>query len=253
MRAVLLSASLLLLIASPYLPGGYDPLALPLSTLAQIFGGVGLLAVVTSVPLLLWPRNRFWRAAQAAALAVTALAVSAAAVAESGPLLGLGALALWTAVLARRPSPVYFVVLPLVALAGQAVLSRPLTAYARDTAVAHAAEMIAAVERSHDDQGVYPDALDAVWPDYHPGVRGVARYSYAKGGDSYNLAFELPRFFFDAFGTREFVVYNPADRHLMPSHASWVLLWPDARIRNQQGWYASRDAGPPHWRSFLFD
>ncbi len=226
MRAVLLSASLLLLIASPYLPGGYDPLALPLSTLAQIFGGVGLLAVLTSAPLLVWPRNRFWRIAQTTALTITALAVSAAAAAEFGLLLGLASLALWVAVLARRPSPVYFVVLPLVALAGQAALTRPLTAYARDTAVANAAEMIAAVEKSHDDHGVYPDALNAVWPDYRPGVRGVAQYRYAKGGDSYNLAFELPRFFFDAFGTREFVVYNPADRHLMPSHASWCCCGP---------------------------
>ncbi|WP_066364295.1 hypothetical protein [Herbidospora mongoliensis] len=253
MRLALLSASLLLLIASPYLPGGYDPLAMPLSTLAQIFGGVGLLAFLTSVPLLIWPRNRFWRVAQTVTLTITALAVSAAAAAEFGLILGLVSLALWVVVLARRPSPVYFVVLPLVALAGQAALNRPLTAYARDTAIANAGEMIAAVERSRADLGGYPDALNAVWPDYHPGVRGVGQYRYAKGGDSYNISFELPRFFFDAFGTREFVVYNPRDRHLMPSHASWVLLWSDARLRNQQGWYGSRDAGPPHWRSFLFD
>lgn len=253
MRVVLLSALLLLLIASPFLPGGYDPLALPLSTLVQIFGAVGLLAVVTSAPLLVWPRNRFWRVAQTVALTVTALAVSASAAAESGPLLGLAALALWVVVLARRPSPVCFVVLPLVALAGQAVLNHPLTAYARDTAIADAAELIAAVEKRHADHGGYPDALTAVWPDYRPGVRGVRQYHYARNGESYDISFELPRFFFDAFGTREFVVYNPSDRHLMPGHASWVLLWSDARIRNQQGWYESRDAGPRHWRSFLFD
>ncbi|GAB1822339.1 hypothetical protein [Herbidospora sp. RD11066] len=253
MRAVLLSATLLLLIASPFLPGGHDTLAMPLSILVQIFGAVGLLAVVTSVPLLIRPRNRFWRIAQTAALAITALAVSAAGAAEFGPLLGLASLALWVVVLARRPAPVFFVVLPLVALAGQAALDRPLTDFARATAIANAGEMIAAVERSHADHGVYPDALNAVWPDYRPGVRGVDRYRYAKGGESYNISFELPRFFFDAFGTREFVVYNPSDRHLMPSHASWVLLWSDARLRNQQGWYGSRDAGPPHWRSFLFD
>jgi hypothetical protein len=48
-------------------------------------------------------------------------------------------------------------------------------------------------------------------------------------------------------------MYNPHDDHLMPSHASWILLWSPEQIRAQQGWYAVHDLAQPHWRYFWFD
>ncbi len=49
------------------------------------------------------------------------------------------------------------------------------------------------------------------------------------------------------------MVYNPRDEHLFPSHASWILMWPYETLVTRQGWYASFDAGRPHWRYVWFD
>jgi hypothetical protein len=43
-------------------------------------------------------------------------------------------------------------------------------------------------------------------------------------GSTYNLYFEQPKLLLDQFGTREFVVYNPQDSHLLLSHTSWHML-----------------------------
>jgi hypothetical protein len=69
----------------------------------------------------------------------------------------------------------------------------------------------------------------------------------------YNLYFEQPKFLFDQFGTRELVVYNPKDTHLMLSHTSWHMLLEPHQLRLTQGWYASYDTGIPHWKYFWFD
>lgn len=92
-----------------------------------------------------------------------------------------------------------------------------------------------------------------MWPDYSPSVVGIERYHYAPRGEAYNLAFEQPRFLFDDFGVREFVMYNPRDEQIMPSHASWILIWSPEDLARQQGWFAVHDAAQPHWKQFWFD
>ena len=81
-----------------------------------------------------------------------------------------------------------------------------------------------------------------MWPDYYPSVVGIDRYHYAAQGEGYNLAFRQPRFLFDNFGTEEFVVYNSRDEPVMPSHASWILIWSPEQLAGQQGWFAVHDA-----------
>jgi hypothetical protein len=246
--------------------------------MVQIFGGVGLLAVI---PGILWLIYEVWNRSgrkekshrfaivSMGASTIVALAVSLVTAAGFGLSLGILCFTLWILALvrwARRtmllkaattrrfdPAPVYLVVLPLTALIAQITLAAPMTTFSRDHAIANTGELIRDIERHHAQYGSYPDSLLAVWQDYLPAVTGIDRYNYAKNGESYNIYFEQPRFFFDVFGTREFVMYNQRDEHLIPSHASWILIWPTERIRTTQGWYESGDTGTPHWKYFRFD
>lgn len=62
-----------------------------------------------------------------------------------------------------------------------------------------------------------------IWPDYKPSVIRIAQFHYAPTASAYNIFFELPVFLVQAAGTREIVMYNPLDEHIMLSHASWNL------------------------------
>ncbi|GIH28373.1 hypothetical protein Aph01nite_66830 [Acrocarpospora phusangensis] len=271
-----IAAFLVLLLLYPFLPGAYDSLAMPLSMMVQIFGGVGILVVITAIPWLIYEvwnkrkrKSHYFAIVSMGTSTIVALAVSLAAAAQFGLSLGVLSFTLWIVALMRwarrmtllktaetrrfNPAPVYLVLLPLIALAGQILLAAPLTTSSRDHAIANAAELVRDIERHRAEFGSYPESLLAVWPDYLPAVTGIEKYNYAKSGESYNVSFEQPRFFFDIFGTREFVMYNPRDEQLMPSHASWILIWPAERIRTTQGWYASGDTGTPHWKYFRFD
>jgi hypothetical protein len=48
-------------------------------------------------------------------------------------------------------------------------------------------------------------------------------------------------------------MYDPAGRQVMPSHASWILIWSPEMLAGNQGWHAAEDAASPHWKRFLFD
>jgi hypothetical protein len=152
-----------------------------------------------------------------------------------------------------NPTPVYLVLIPLILTLAQLILARPLTDFSRNRAMANGAELIQAIERHREQFGRYPVSLLALWPDYSPSIVGIAQYHYALNGDAYDLFFEQPRFLFDNPGTREFVVYNKLDQHLMPSHASWILLWSKEQLSRNQGWYAVHNTSKPPWKSFWFD
>lgn len=206
-------------------------------------------------------------------MAVAALVLGSAAavsVALVGGVLGVGALALWAFPLARRlaragaarsgaaaerinPAPLYLVALPLVALLTQTLAAAPATAFSRDRAIANSAVLIRAIEEYRTEFGEYPPSLSAVHRDFSPSVTGIEAYRYDRNGTAYNLFFEQPRFLFDDPGTREFLMYNPLDGHLLPAHDGDILDWPPERLRNRQGWYSERETGTPHWRSYLFD
>ncbi len=204
-----IAAFLVLCIALPYLPGRHFDGALTISLLAQLVGVAGIVLVPLGAVWLAYRRRRD---------------------------------KVWSA------APLYFLLVPGVALLAQIALAAPLTNRSRDLAVESSADMIRDIELFRARNGSYPVSLYAVWPDYLPGVVGIARYHYEPHGEGYNLAFEQPRLLLDDFGVREFVVFNPRDEQAMTSHAMWRLSQPGLR-----GWFAAGDAGAPHWKYFLFD
>jgi hypothetical protein len=267
-----LAVGLTLCIVYPFLPGDYDSLALPLSTMAQAFGVLGMPLALIGVSWLAFGRRGWGRALAIAALVAGSLAAIGTAVvglATSGPALGLLAISVWVVALIRsiralrainpakisgiNAAPLYLLILPAAALGAQLALAAPLTDSSRDHAIASSAEMLGDIEAYHAANGRYPAALQAVWKDYYPSVRGIEKYHYIPSGDSYSLVFEQPRFLLDNPGTREFVVFNPRDQHAMISHTSWILILPPAELETSQGWYAVNDTDTPHWRYFWFD
>ena len=266
---VSIAALLVLCMVYPFLPGGYDHLAVPLSTMAQVFGVVGLALVPGGLLWLTMPRFGFALSILSTAVGTgVALILALFATLSVGNAFGVLTLASWVYVLVGlipklkrlkrpessgfHPAPVYLVCLPVLALAAQLALVGPMARAGRDRAVANASAFIGDIEQYHARHGRYPASLQAQNRDYYPDVVGTERYIYVPQGDSYNLSFEQPRFLLDRFGTREWVVYNPRDEHRVYSHTAWLLPPPEV-AEPSQGWYASGETGHAHWMYFLFD
>jgi hypothetical protein len=244
--------------------------------MVQVFGVVGLLLVPTGIAWLVYElrsgskekRYRFVFAALAAGV-VVALAVSLAGAATNGVSLGVltFGLALYLAVQCVRAlktvrhaergavcaAPLYLISLPVLVSVSQLAIAERATEWSRSRAIAQSAEFIGDIEQYRAVNGTYPPSLGATWADYDTGVVGIERHTYARRGEAYNVFFELPSFLLKDFGTREFVVYNPLDAHTITSHTNWILRATPEQTLEGRGWYASRDTGAPHWRSFLFD
>jgi hypothetical protein len=281
----LMTAATLLIVACmllPFLPGGYDGLAVPLSTMAQLFGVVGLLLVPLGAIWLVHELRRratkavappadragFWfDVVTIVALTVVAIVVALGAFASLGISLGLAVLALWAwfawrlaaklkamrnaPASAFNTAPLYLVVLPIVAAIARFTLVDRASGFSRNRAIRNSAGMISDIERYHDAHGHYPRSLLALWQDYRPSVIGVEQYHYEPNGDAYNLYFEQ---FSPTVGTREIVMYNPRGEHEMTSHDTDLLQRTPAELALRRGYYAARDvATPPHWKRFLFD
>lgn len=264
---VALGAVLGVVVVYPFLPGQHDRLAVPLSTMAQVFGVVGLVLVPGGVLWLVRPAWTFALAAWSTFAATgVALVLALFATLSVGNAFGVLTLGAWVLALLRivpgvarlrreparriHPAALYLVCLPTFVLATQLLLMDSLTRSSRERAMTNAAELIADIDRTRQDRGRYPVSLEAQHADYRVGIVGVDRYRYLPSGDSYNLSFEQPRFLLDRFGTREWVVYNPRGDHRMYSHAAWLL---ESEGQGPQGWYAAGDTGRMHWRYFLFD
>lgn len=261
----------------PFLPGDYDPAANVTALWAQSYSGLGL---ITSIPAALWlwqavrskkgpvrhfrlyPRVWFWTHLMVCfpIILITTFGIS---------ILAGMALALFTYGMAKKGlyaiahaiqedlSRVWLPLLLLLYPAGlfftQMLISDPLTDWSRNRAMRNGGELIEDIATYKIRHGVYPRSLNALWKDYQPDIKGIEQYHYIGEDTTYNLYFEQPRFFFDRFGTREVVVYNPTDDHQMLSHASWhMLLSPDQR-RLYQGWYQSNATEVQHWKYFWFD
>ncbi len=255
--------------AYPFLPGGYDRLAIPLSTMVQVFGVAGLALVPGGLLWLAMPRFGLVLSVLSTVVGTCiALLLALFATLSVGNAFGILTLSAWIYTLAQlipglkrlkqaenrgfHPAPLYLVCLPVLVLAAQLALAGPMTQASRDRAIANANVLIEDIEQYHASHGQYPVSLQAQNRDYDPDVVGVERYIYVPQGDSYNLSFEQPRFLLDRFGTREWVVYNPHDEHRVFSHTAW-LLTPAEVAEPSQGWYAVQDSVHPHWRYFWFD
>jgi len=268
-------AVVLLFTLLPFLPGRYDSLAVPLSTVSQVFGVAGLLLVPVGG---LWAASRYSRRlagkqygfaiAALIAASVVGAVVSLAAFVSGGLLLGVGAITLWICAVSKvRPrvrslksapprltsaAAFYLLVVPIAVPLLQMALVPPAIERSRSRAIRNSAPLIADIEQYRAAHGRYPASLLAVWEDYWPGVIGIEKYHYEPSGEAYNLFFEQPALH---FGTREFVMYNPRDQQVMTSHKQDLLrLTPQELVADQsRGHYAAHGAAHPHWKYFWFD
>jgi hypothetical protein len=257
----------------PFLPGRYDPLAAPLSRMAQAFGLAGLILVPCGALRLAaerLPRFARWRlpaAAIAVAATIPVWALVLAAATDRGGLV-LPSVTLAACVYVNRRSwrtlremrqralarphvmPLYLAAVPLgVAILQYALLDRAVS-FSRDRAIRRAGRLIADIERHRAAHGHYPESLLAAWPDqYTPGLLGIERYQYEPRGGAYNVIFEQCS---NRFGTRELVVYNPRDEQAFTAHASDVSSVVPGALEHRRGYYAVHDAAP-HWKYFWFD
>ena len=282
MAAVILALAAVMLL--PFLPGGYDGLAQALSVSVQLIGIVGLLLVPVGVLWLTYEVRKQSRIARRlrhadkryrfaiAALVVgssVAVFIALAAVAGERRSFGILQLLLWLLVLGRLiratrrlkegepasfdATALYLVIVPVSVLVLQLLLAGSAAEFSRKRAIAASALMIEEIEAFRAAHGQYPESMLGINKDYQPSVVGIERYHYARRGAAYNLAFEQPLFLLDDLGAREFVVYNPLDEHVILSHAVWNIIWAPEVSATRQGWFATHEAGVPHWRYFRFD
>ncbi|MFH1119677.1 MAG: hypothetical protein V1775_07615 [Bacteroidota bacterium] len=265
-----ITALLALFILFPFLPGNYDPLAMPVSVLVQIFGTSGLLLSVTGLLWLLKPaRARTFGLVSLYLCTLIAAVLSLISYFIAGMTLGILIALSWAVVFAflkreikRSPPgnlnrygflPVYLIFIPISILIIPLTCAGPITNWTRNKAIINAADFIDAIEKYHIRNGHYPATLQAMYIDYYPDIAGIEKYHYLPEGGSYNLSFEQPRFLFDVAGTREWVVYNPKDKHKAFSHTSWFLILSSGELERSQGWYDSGNTAYTHWKYFLFD
>ncbi|MEQ1587287.1 MAG: hypothetical protein ABL895_15465 [Cyclobacteriaceae bacterium] len=263
-----LTVLLALGVSYPFLTGDYDRLAIPISTMIQVFGLVGLSLVPVGILWLTMPKYRFGFAITSIIISTfIILLIALFATLSVGKAFGLLVILLWTFIVAIllpkakqfkvQPSnkfyfqPLYLIYLPTVTLLLQLTLAKPLTQLSRNHAIENANRFIRDIEEYQRQRGAYPLTLQAQNKDYYPDIVGVEKYLYAPHKKGYNLSFEQPRFLLDRFGTREWVVYNPLDENSIYSHTAWLL--PTEQEEASQGWYASGDTGHEHWKYFLFD
>ncbi len=246
-------AGVILCTLLPFLPGPYDPLALPLSMMARVAAFVGLLFAPIGA---LWMASRYSRplagkqhACAVAALIVSSLvwaAVSLAAFAL-GSLslalicLGLGVYAVFRVTPRLRglktapastPAPaLYFLVVPVAVFLLQRAILEPAVEFSRNRAISNSAQLIADIEKYRATRGHYPPSLLSVNKDYSPGVIGIDKFHYE----------------------REFVIYNPRGEQTATSHALDLLQFTPERLERARGYYAVHDVPHTHWKYFWFD
>lgn len=255
-------------ISYPFLSGDYDQLAVPISTMIQVFGLVGLGLVPVGALWFLIPKYKLGFAITTLLIGTFVILIIALfATLSVGKSFGVLTILLGTfCIILLIPKikslklntenksnwlPVYLIYLPIFTLLLQLTITKPLTQLSRNRAIENADRFIRHIEEYYTQQGQYPLTLQAQNKDYYPDVVGVEKYLYAPHRKGYNLSFEQPRFLLDKFGTREWVVYNPLDENSVYSHTAWLL--PTEQVEPSQGWYASGETGHQHWKYFLFD
>jgi hypothetical protein len=263
-------------IAATYLPfvaGGYDPLAGPLSAMAWGLGRAGLLLVPVG-GLWLWSSARrasdtrppaWLRWITTGTFVLISLVMILLAFASSGGLFAVGTAAIAGVLNIRlvrrlraaqpglpqqRMAASILMVAPAVVFAVQTMLVDPISTHARNRVIANGAPLIAEIERYRERHGAYPMSLFSIYGDYKPSILGVERYHYEPFGDAYNVIFEEPSL---GFGTRRFVVYNPREKQRVTVHEQDRLLLDEAGLESDNaGYTVVRPLPQPHWKAFLF-
>lgn len=268
LRIILVVTGLTLGLVYPFMPGSYDPLARPLSTLIQVMGLLGLPLALWGMIWIMFPLKFKVLAHTAWSMGVVlTLAGLFVTVLMGSRLFGFFLLiisgGLFSHIRQKMRSavhqasfswiPVYLISIPVAILLIQLLSAKPVTDWSRNHTIIQAAEYLRDIENYKIKNGYYPPILQAMYQDYFPQTIGVEKYFYLPYGDAYNLSFEQPRFLLDIPGTKEWVVYNPQNEHRVYSHTSWFLLLTPAESALSQGWYESKDTKHPRWKSFFFD
>jgi hypothetical protein len=279
---IAITAVLLICIILPFLPGDFDAFASQLSLVVQTFSIVGLVTCFPAAVLLYHavksrrennPVSSLDRQRKNAKIYVYTFLIAFLPVALMAMLtlslsMGIGLFFILvisarsvlrkiertdSEILVNLPLPLFLMLLPILLLAFQLAIYKPLTDWSKNKAIIKSKELIDEIENCKLTHGKYPLSLNAVHKDYNTGIIGIEKYHYSYRDTTYDLYFEQPKFLIDRFGAREFVVYNPNDSHLMISHASWNARWGPTQIRATQGWFDSGNIEHPHWKYFLFD
>ena len=269
-----LIATLTACVILPFLPGPYDPLAIPLSITIQFLGIIGLVLVPIGVLWLAAEQSRPLRAKRrlfaAVALIVVSLVWIAAslALATQRMLLGFSSIALCAYITLRlwasfeklphtapdRASalPLYLIIVPIAVFLIPRAMADALSGFSRDRAVRNAAALIADIEQYRVTNGRYPLSLLSAHPDYKPSSIGIRQYEYEPYGKAYNLVFQNPTI---GMGIQEFVVYNPLDQQGMTSHKMDMAQLTPAQLELERTrGHNEVHSGPrPHWKYFWFD
>lgn len=252
----------------PFVPGEYDPAAVPLSVMLQFVAfpalllvPVGLLLAASRYSPGLAAKQRVLFTLAVLAASVVWAAASLAAFLFSTILSGfVAALGIGLLMVVRRwhrgatrliPAiGMYFIVVPVAVIALQYALIPKGIEFSRSRAIRNSQELIADVERYHTANGRFPVSLLAMRPDYKPAVIGIEKYHYEPNGHSYNVFFEQLAY---QFGTQEIVMYNPRNEHQATAHAMDILQYPLEQLNRARGYYAVHDTRHPQWKLFWFD
>jgi len=267
-KQIIVLTLLILGIIYPYFSGDFDRLAMPLSTIIQGFGILGIILSLLGLIWLLMPsKYKIFTIISIYIFGFLIVVFTFFAYLISGILFGISILLILGLLLLKYRQriivpfereaiaffPIYLIVLPVSILTVQLLIARPITDWSRDRTISNAKDYVRDIEIFYTRNGYYPKTLQAMYKDYYPNTVGVEKFHYLPFGNSYNLSFEQPRFFLDVVGTKEWVVYNPRDEHRVYSHTSWFLLLSPQESEIRQGWYSSADTKHKHWKSFYFD
>lgn len=272
-RACLIVTAVIAATFLPFVAGGYDPLAGPLSEMAWALGRIGLLLVPIG-GLWLWavlkgaqgfPPPRWLSRVTVGTCSFIAFVMVVMGFAASGPLMAFGAAVLAVLLLIRlrrrllaaqfgpttsTMGAVSIALAPIVIFAFQSTLRDPIATYARNRAIANSGPLIAEIERYRSRHGAYPASIFSIYGDCKPKIRGVERYYYEPSGDAYNVIFKEPSL---GFGTKRFVVYNPRDKQRVTVHEQDRLLLDEAGLdADNAGYTIVEPLSQPHWKAFLF-
>lgn len=273
---VALVVAVLAATAFPFLPGRYDELAAPISTLARIIGVGSLLLVPIGIAWLavevLGTRDRPRRmrtgftAVAIGAMSVVVVIAFVGAAAMFAMSLGVGALAIWMLFLWRRSramlawarngagsysrAALAMIAVPIISAAAILFIATPLQQWSQNRTMDAMQHLIDHIEQYRLARGGYPPAIFAEWMDYRAEIIGVRGYQYEPVGDKYSIAVEVPVFDPSA---RAYLMYNPNDAFRMASHDEWLLTWTDNQLALHRGYAFSREVGRPHWRILYFD
>jgi hypothetical protein len=270
-RACFIVAAVIAATFLPYVAGGYDPLAGPLSGMAWALGRVGLVFVPIG-GLWLWASAgaiydspRWLRHVTSATCSLIVFVMVVMGFVSSGPLMALAVAAIGGKLLIRivrrlrngdaplAPSPMAaacVAIAPIVVFAVQSMFIDSAANYARNRLIANGAPLIAEIERYCDRNGAYPLSLFSIWGDYKPSVWGVERYHYERTGDAYNVIVREPSL---GFGTKRFIVYNPLDRQRVTVHEQDRLVLDEAGLDADNAGYTIVEPLPQeHWKACLF-